>query len=386
MTEWFFNSATIQEMTENPRSDRWRRDPPDVIPLTVADPDFHVAPEIKSAIISAVANDEFGYSFSDRSLHEKCASKIAEKNGIPATAEDVLPTNGVISGMWIAARYACKEGDEVIVNDPMYYPFTMMAELNKTKPVKWGLDYEEGYRFDTEKLKEIVTPKTKLIYVCNPHNPTGRVMTKEELKGVADIAVDNEITVLSDELWEDVLFDNRKHVSLASLNPEIERLTITQFGVSKAYNLAGLRMGYMCFTNKEGMKRARMEAFGASMMPTNLAKAAAQVILSDQLGWWLEGLRNHLHKIRGICERWFDGMPNITYPKLEGTYLMFPKFNYDMSSEKLEEYLVEEARVRLERGSIFGEKGEGHQRILIATSEAIVNEALERIEKALAKL
>jgi bifunctional pyridoxal-dependent enzyme with beta-cystathionase and maltose regulon repressor activities len=373
-------------MTENPRSDRWRRDPPDVIPLTVADPDFHVAPEIKSAIISAVANDEFGYSFSDRSLHEKCASKIAEKNGIPATAEDVLPTNGVISGMWIAARYACKEGDEVIVNDPMYYPFTMMAELNKTKPVKWGLDYEEGYRFDTEKLKEIVTPKTKLIYVCNPHNPTGRVMTKEELKGVADIAVDNEITVLSDELWEDVLFDNRKHVSLASLNPEIERLTITQFGISKAYNLAGLRMGYMCFTNEEGMKRARMEAFGASMMPTNLAKAAAQVILSDQLGWWLEGLRNHLHKIRGICERWFDGMPNITYPKLEGTYLLFPKFNYDMSSEKLEEYLVEEARVRLERGSIFGEKGEGHQRILIATSEAIVNEALERIEKALAKL
>ena len=385
MSDRFFNSATIEKRAKA-HSDRWLREKGDVIPLTVADPDFHVASEIKRAIINAVLNDDFGYTMADTSLEEKCAEKISGVNGISAKAEDIHLTNGVIPGMAIAIRHACKEGDEVIVNDPMYYPFVMMTELHKTKPVKWNLHYEEGYRFDVERLKEIVTPKTKLIYLCNPHNPTGRVMTKEELKGVADVAVDNNITVMSDELWEDVIFDDREHISIASLNPEIERLTMTQYGFSKAYNTAGLRLGYLCVTDEETMKSARMQAFGGVMIPTNLAKAAGHVMISDEMEWWHKGLKAHLHKIRGICERWFDSMPNISYPKLEGTYLMFPKFDYDMTSEKLEEYLVEKAKVRLEHGSIFGELGEGHQRVLIATSEEIIIEALERLEKALNEL
>jgi len=122
------------------------------------------------------------------------------------------------------------------------------------------------------------------------------------------------------------------------------------------------------------------------MVATNLAKAAGHVMIGDEMEWWHRGLKAHLHKIRGIFEDWFDSMPNISYPKLEGTYLMFPKFDYDMTSEKMEEYLVEKAGVRLEHGTIFGELGEGHQRVLIATSEEIVNEALERMEKALNKL
>ncbi len=385
MSDWFFNSATLEERAKA-HSDRWLREEGDVIPLTVADPDFHVAPEIKRAIINAVLNDDFGYTMADKSLEEKCAKKISEVNGIQAKADDIHLTNGVLPGVSIAVRHACKEGDEVIVNDPMYYPFTLLSELHNTKPVKWDLHYEEGYRFDTERLKEIVTPKTKLIYVCNPHNPTGRVMTKEELKGVADVAVDNNITVMSDELWEDVTFDDRKHISLASLNPEIERLTMTQYGFSKAYNVAGLRLGYLCVTDEETMKSARAQAFGGLMVPTNLAKVAGHVMIGDEMEWWHRGLKAHLHKIRGIFEDWFDSMPRKSSPTLEGTYLMFPKFDYDMNSEKMEEYLVEKAKVRLEHGTIFGELGEGHQRILIATSEEIVNEALERMEKALNKL
>ena len=385
MSDWFFNSATLEERAKA-HSDRWLREEGDVIPLTVADPDFHVAPEIKRAIIRAVLDDDFGYTIADTSLEERCAEKISRVNGVPAKAEDVLLTNGVLPGMSIAVRHACQEGDEVIVNDPMYYPFTLLSELHKTKPVKWDLHYEEGYAFDTERLKEIITPRTKLIYVCNPHNPTGRVMTEEELKGVADVAVDHGITVMSDELWEDVVFDDREHVSIASLNPEIERLTLTQFGVSKAYNVAGLRLGYMCVTDEETMKSARAQAFGGIMIPTNLAKAAGHVMLSDEMEWWHRGLKAHLHRIRGIFEEWFDSMSRISYPKLEGTYLMFPRFDYEMSSEKMEEYLVEEAGVRLEHGTIFGELGEGHQRVLIATSEEIAREAIERMERALNKL
>lgn len=233
MSDWFFNSATVKEMAKT-RKDSWLNDPPDVIPLTVADPDFHVAPEIKKAIIRAVEDEDFSYKIRETLLEEKCAQKINEVNGIPAKTEDIHLTNGTILGIWLAARHACRPGDEIIVTDPMYYPFIMMTQVFQTTSVKWGLDYDDGYRFDVEKLKEIVTPKTRLIYVCNPHNPTGRVMTREELTGIADVAVDHDIVVMSDELWEDVLFDGRKHISIASLSTEIERLTLTQFGFSKA--------------------------------------------------------------------------------------------------------------------------------------------------------
>lgn len=383
MSEWFFNSATAAEMANKSKSDRWQTAPPGVIPLTVADPDFHIAPEIKTAIINAVANDEFNYTYRDTSLAEKCVEKISKINRIPSTIDDLHLTNGVVSGMSVAARYACKEGDEIIINDPMYFPFLMMAEIHKAKPVYWKLDYEENYRFDIERLKELITSKTKLINVCNPHNPTGRVMTKKELNAIADLAVDNNILVFSDELWEDIIFDNREHVSIASLNPEIQELTMTQFGFSKVFNTAGLKIGYLCFTNKERMEDVKKLAFSSMMVPTNLAKAAGKIMISEEMGWWHNALMNHLHKIRGICENWFEENPKITYPKLEGTYLMFPKFNYDMSSEKLVEYLEKEAKVSLQPGVKFGPQSDGHLRILIATSEAIIGEALERLERAL---
>jgi len=286
----------------------------------------------------------------------------------------------------IGAKYACKPGDEVIVNDPMYYVIPMLAEAHGVKPVKWNLEFEEGYKFDVEKLKEIITPKTKLIYLCNPHNPTGRVMTKQELKAVADVAVDHNLVVCSDELWEDIIFDDRKHICIASLNPEIERLTMTQFGFSKAFNVAGLRIGYLCMTDKEMMEKASLIGFTSGIVPANFGKTAGHVMISDEMEWWHKGQMAHLHKIRGVCEEWFEKMPSISCPKLEGTYLMFPRFNYKMSSEKLEEYLVEKSRVRLKHGSIFGELGEKHQRVLIATSEEIIREALARLEKGLKTL
>ena len=280
MSDWFWNSATIEKMVKT-KKDRWMKDPPDLIPLTVADPDFHIAPEIKNALIKAVIDENVNYTMLDKSLEEKCANKITKTNKIPAKTEDIFLTNGAAPGITIGARYACEPGDEVIVNDPMYYVIPMISEANGAKPVKWNLNYEDGYKFDVETLKEIITSKTKLIYLCNPHNPTGRVMTKKELKAVADVAVDHNLIVCSDELWEDVIFDDRKHICIASLNPEIERLTMTQFGFSKAFNVAGLRIGYLCITDKEMMEKASQIGFSSMMVPTNFGKIAGHVMISD---------------------------------------------------------------------------------------------------------
>jgi aspartate/methionine/tyrosine aminotransferase len=161
---------------------------------------------------------------------------------------------------------------------------------------------------------------------------------------------------------------------------------MTQFGFSKVFNTAGLKIGYLCFTDKERMENVKKLAFSSMMVPSNFAKAAGKIMISDQMVWWHTALMKHLHKIRGICETWFERIPNVTFPKLEGTYLMFPKFNYNISSEKMVEYLEKEAKVRVDPGDKFGPHGEGHLRFLIATSEAIITESFERIEKALDKI
>ena len=379
-----FNSATIEGLLEAPGK-KWHTYPPDVIPLWIADPDFPVAMEIKKALLNAVHDEDLFYNFDEPTM-EAMAEKITRVNGLEASADDVLITQGVIPAMWLAVRHACGEGDEVIVTDPMYFHFYTAQEVTGTVPVRWNLDMEEGYKFDAEELKELVTPKTKLIFVCNPHNPAGRVMTEEELKGLADVAVDNEIVVMVDELWEDIIYDGRKHVTLASLSPEIERLTMTTWGFSKTFGVAGLRMGYTCATNKEMMEDLRRLAADITRTTNNLAKAAAPVMLDHRLDWWRRDIMDHLHKVRGLCEKRLDELPGVTYPKLEGTYLMFPKFDCGKTSDELFEHMLEVGKVAFEPGPKFGNQGEGHLRMCIATSEAILNEVFDRVEKALAKL
>lgn len=382
--EEFFNSATIEGMVAAPGI-KWHRDPPDVIPLWLADPDFPVAPEIKRALLNAVQDEDLFYG-SDLKAREAMAAKIARRNGLEATADDIMITQGVIPGMWLAIRYACKPGDEVVVTDPMYYPFVRATEVTTTRPVYWPLEVEEGYRFDIERLKELVTERPKLIFVCNPHNPCGRVMTEEELKGLADVAVDHGITVMADELWEDIVFDGRKQITLASLSPEIADLTMTSWGFSKTYGVAGLQMGYLCATNKEMMERLRKLAGGVFRGTSTLARAAAPVMLDDTLDWWRTDVMKHLHKIRALCEKRFDETPGVTCPKLEGSYVMFPRFDCGMTSEELEKHMFEEARLRFTVGTHFGPRGEGHLRMCIATSETLINEAFDRMQRALDKL
>ncbi len=382
--EDIFNSMTVEGMLAAPGR-KWHRDPPDVIPLWLADPDFPTAPGIKKALLNAVHDEDFLYGTPLPAM-EAVAEKVRRVSDMDVTKDNVMIIQGVIPAMWLAVRHACKEGDEVIVTNPMYGPFYTSIEVTHTQPVHWDLDMEEGYRFDVEKLKEIITPKTKLIFVCNPHNPCGRVMTKEELKGISDIAADNKIYVMVDELWEDIVYDGKEHISLASLNPEIADLTVTSWGFSKTWGIAGLQMGYLVATNKVMMQSLRRLARGVMRGTNNLALAAAPVMLDGSLDYWKRDMIKHLKKIRELCCKRFEEMGNITVPELQGTYLMFPKFDYGKTSDELDKFFFEEARVRLNPGIHFGSLGEGHMRALTATSEAIMNEALERMEKALSKL
>lgn len=364
---------------------KWDRYPDDVIPMWIAAPDVPIAPEIKQALHSSVDEMDMYYN-QDQSTREIMASKISDFNEIPVTVDDVMIIQGVDPSIWLGAKYACVPGDEVIVNAPTYHAFLGVLPSSEAKPVFWVLDREDGYKFDVETLKELITTKTKLIYLCNPHNPAGRVMTKDELKGVADIAVDRKINVMVDELWEDIVFDENEHVSIASLSPEISELTLSSWGFSKTFGVAGLQIGYMATTNKKMLESMKKHATGIQRGTSTLSRAAANVMLSSEMDYWKKGLMEHLHKTRDICAKRLGSVSGVEFPELEGTYVPFPKFDLGISSNELQEYILKEAKVAISSGAGYGEKGEGHLRINIATSEKIMNDAMDRVVEALEKL
>jgi aspartate/methionine/tyrosine aminotransferase len=211
-------------------------------------------------------------------------------------------------------------------------------------------------------------------------------MTKQELLAIADIAIDHNIKLYVDELWEDIIFDNKKHLTLVSLKPEIESLTTTGWGVSKTFGVAGIYLGYLCTSNTETMSRYLKLAKCIQRGTSTLSRAAAPVMLDKTLDWWRQEIMNHLHKIREICLKRFNEINGVEFPKIEATYVPLPKFDFKMTSQELNEYLIKEAKVALAPGTNFGSKGEGYLRICIATSEDIMNESIDRIQRALAAL
>ena len=389
-----FDVSLVDAMKRRMPARKWRRFDRDVIPLWIADHDFPPPIEVKQAILEALNIGDTGYTDSSEVV-QLAAEKVTKVNRIPVSPSDVYVTQGVLPMMWVACKVACRPGDEVIVTDPMYYPFFEAARAAEVKMNHVSLNVDEGYRFDEERLKNAVTSRTKLIFVCNPHNPTGRVMTREELESIADIAVDHNLTVMSDELWEDIIFDGRRHISLASLNSDVADRTVTSFGFSKTFGVAGLQVGYSVATNKQLMRKLKSVGFRDTGDPDepalrgtgSLALAAAKAMLSRSVDYYVKELVAYLQEVRELAYERLAAIDGIQLNPLEGTFLTFPDMSgFEMTSERMTEYLLKEARVAVESGSEFGSSGEGHIRVNIGTSMEILTEALNRIERALKEI
>jgi len=354
--------------------------------MWIADTDYGVAPEIKNSSIRTIQSEDLHYN-DDATLLELLAEKINKANSIPIDNDGIFIMQGVIPAMWLTCKYACKPGEEAVVTNPMYFPFFHAAETTEGRKVFWPLEEADGYRFDIETIKEKITPKTKLMFICNPHNPTGRVMTKEELSAIADIVLDNDLIVMSDELWEDIIFNDRKHVSIASLDPEISNRTLTVFGFSKTYNVAGLQIGYAASTNLKMVKQMKKLMKGVFRGTTTVSKAVAKTILSGDVDYYVEEELKYLHLAREYSMKRLKNIDGVNCNSLEGTFLLFPNIKaFGKTSKEMFEYLLKEARVGVSEGSQFGSNGEYHVRINIGTSLNILKEAFDRIETSLKQL
>jgi aspartate/methionine/tyrosine aminotransferase len=212
-------------------------------------------------------------------------------------------------------------------------------------------------------------------------------MTKKELSAISDLAIDHDLIVMSDELWEDILYDDHKHVSIASLSPEISNRTLTVFGFSKAYNIAGLQIGYAVSSNTKMITDMKKKTRGIFRETTTISQAVAKTILSGKVDHYLTEELRYLHRVRDYSIKRLKEIPGVICNALEGTYLLFPNItSYSKTSTEMVQFLRQDARVEVSNGSMFGTKGDGHIRINIGTSLNILRTAFNRIEKSLDKL
>jgi len=354
----------------------------DVISLGLAESDFEMPREVKEAMIEAIKSGRYHYEMNGvAEFIDAAREKLLRVNTISAGEDEILPTVGVMNGIWLTYRVLLKPGDHVIVVTPTYPPLigrpkSFQAEVTEVKT------RADGHP-DMARVEEAVTSKTRIITICNPNNPTGTVYTRDELEQLAEIAVKHDLYVFSDELYENLTYDGRNHVSIASL-PGMRERTVTAFGFTKTYGMSGLRIGYVV-AEKEIIRKMRDENAGIVIHPGTVEQIGAATALR-KCDYYIDFLKNYLEKVRNRLVARLNETPGVTISPPEGAFFAFPNLGFLFENDKhAVEYLLKEARVLVHGGSGFGEGGAGHVRINFCSPLEIIEEAAERIKTALLK-
>lgn len=382
------NAVNIDILKKRAYNLRWATVPDGVIPLTAADPDFPVAPEISEAICKFVKDGYFNYGPAEGlpEFKESVSNYFRYKRNLNALPEFIFPVDSAAFGIYICCKAFLSAGDEAVIFDPVDFLFRYSIEKAGGIAIPYSLaaDVET---FNADEFENLITDKTRIICLCNPLNPTGKVFTKDELLQIGKIACKHNIIILSDEIWSEIIYPPHQYISIASLNEEIQKQTITVTGYSKAYGLAGLRIGTVVASNSEQFRKLiEASQHHSTVHGANIISQIAVIAALNNCEYWLKDFLEHLNKMKTLCINEFNSIPGIKCHTPQACYVAFPDIsNFGKSSQEICNYLLKTAKVSVVPGLKywFGEGAEGHIRISFATSEEILQEALYRIKKSL---
>lgn len=362
-----------------------RGKPADVIPLWVADMDFKTSSYITDALEKMVSNKIFGYSESGNSYFEAVRGWMKRRHQWEVEEDWLIQTPGVVFALAMAVRAFTKEGDSVLIQQPVYYPFREIITDNHRKLVSSTLvQIEDGsYHIDYEDFEQkIITEHVKLFILCNPHNPVGRVWTKEELSTIGDICLKHHVIVASDEIHSDFVFFGKKHHVFSSINEKYRNNCIICTSPSKTFNLAGFQISNIFIENTALAKAFRREVKSTGYSQVGLPGLVACESAYRYGDEWLEGVLKYIQANAEFAEAFLTKkLPKIEMSKLEGTYLIWLDFKrYGIPDYELDKMILHEAGLWLDSGGLFGKAGEGFQRINIACPHVILEQALNKLQ------
>ncbi len=360
----------------------------EILPLWVADMDFAAPPAVVAALQKRASHPVYGYPLRTPAVDQAISGWLKKRHGWTVEADWLLLTNGVVPALNLAVLAFTEPGDSVIIQPPVYRPFFKAVENNKRELLLNGLKEENGrYTIDFEQLARMVDDRTKMLIFCSPHNPVGRVWTREELTKLGQFCLEHRILLVSDEIHSDLVYKGYTHIPLASLTPELAKNTITCIAPSKTFNVPGLATAVTIIPDQERRERFRriMEATGVGA--GNLFGLCALQAAYDEGEEWLEALLDYLRgNLETVMEFVAERLPGIKVIKPEGTFLVWLDFRgLGLTPEQLSAFLINEAKVGLNDGRGFGPGGDGFQRMNIACPRAVLKEALIRIEQAVSR-
>ena len=362
--------------------------PADILPLWVADMDFPTAQPVLEALHQRTNHGVFGYTEEDPDrFFSVLQGWFLAQHQWEIQKEWLLQTPGVVFALAMAVKAYTQPEDAVLIQQPVYYPFTEVILDNGRRRVSNDLVLRGGrYEIDFADFEEkIVANQVKLFLFCSPHNPVGRVWTKEELERIAEICRKHHVIVVADEIHEDFVWSGHPHIPFASLGEEAANYSVTCTSPSKTFNLAGLQVSNIFIPNFELRRKLKHEinAAGYSQLNT-LGLTACEAAYRDGLPW-LEELKAYLRQNIEYTRTFLrQNLPQVRLIEPEGTYLLWLDFrNLGLSNAALEELIIKKAGLWLDSGAIFGAAGKGFQRINVACPRAVLAEALQRIAKAI---
>ena len=356
----------------------------DVVALAGGDPDFDTPDYITAAAFQAIENGATHYPAPMKGitpLLEAIAEKMATDNGITVKpGSDIVVTPGGKWALFLALSAILNPGDEVLYLEPVWVSYPPMIALAGGTPVAVTLPGEDNFRITADRLRAKVTPRTKALMVNSPNNPTGRVITKEEIDAIVEVALENDLYVISDEIYETVIFDGRKHLSPGA-QPGMAERTITINGLSKSHAMTGWRLGWLAAPTPIAKLATQMNSQTVSSA-ANFTMHAAVAALKGPKDT-TRAMRDEYQRRRDFMVPALNAIDGVECANIEGAFYLFPRFpNSRRTSAELAEALIDKAGIASVPGGAFGRSGEGHVRFTIATAMRDLEKAVEKLAKA----
>lgn len=360
-----------------------------LLPMWVADMDFRPPQAVVEAIAARAAHGIFGYETRPASFTEAVLDWLKTMHNWEIDSTWLAHSPGVVPGLVVSILALTEPGDRVVIQPPVYPPFYSILQENGREVVENPLVQEDGkYVMNLAELEEIFRSGVKTMLFCSPHNPVGRVWSKSELEALGKLQVQYGVTILSDEIWSDLVFKSHKHIPLASLTPEIAAQTITFMAPSKTFNIAGLYLSNVIIPNEELREKFNAQFQRMSMGHLNVFGIVAAEAAYREGRTWLTELLNYLEEnARYAREELAKVAPQIKVTQSEGTFVLWLDCReLGIPHDELNQFFVEEAGLAFNDGATFGTVGKGFQRMNIGCPRCLLTEAIERIAKALAAI
>lgn len=358
---------------------------PDVLPMWVADMDFRVAAEISDAVKARAEHDIYGYTFHPPSFFRSAVDWVQRRHGWSIDPDGISFSPGIVPALNLCVLAYTDPGDKVVIQTPVYPPFYSAVTDHGREIVRNPLvRTENGYEIDFDGLEKSIDRQTKMLILCHPHNPVGRVWTRRELERLAEICVRRKLIVVCDMIHSDLILDGTPCPGFADISPEIAALTVSLIAPSKTFNIAGLSSSMIFTSNPELKAKFDRTINGLHIGLGNVFGTVALEAAYNHGDAWLNGLLKYLNANFDILDEWTRQSPYVRYIRPQGTYLAWLDFSPSgLSGDELYDIVIRKAKVGLNKGTEFGPEGASFMRMNMGCNASTVREAICRIDEAM---